>query len=45
MGEIVNQDEFYAAIKLSDAFDLVALEKDFLAEVKAKLAKAAVYGS
>lgn len=43
MGEIVSQDEFYAAIKLSDAFDLVALEKDFLIEIKAKLAKKSLY--
>lgn len=43
MGEIVDQDEFYAAIKLSDAFDLVMLEKSFLAEVKAKLAKKPIY--
>jgi hypothetical protein len=31
MGEIVDQDEFYVTIKLSDAFDLVMLEKNFLA--------------
>ena len=43
MGEIVDQGEFYAAIKLSDAFDLVALEKDFLEETKAKLAKKPMY--
>lgn len=43
MGEIVDQDEFYVTIKLSDAFDLVMLEKDFLAEAKAKLAKKPLY--
>jgi len=43
MGEIVDQDEFYVAIKLSDAFDLVMLEKNFLAETKAKLAKKPLY--
>lgn len=43
MGEIVDQDEFYIAIKLSDAFDLVTLEKDFVAETKAKLSKKPTY--
>ena len=43
MGEIVDQGEFYAAIKLSDAFDLVVLEKGFLEEAKAKLAKKPMY--
>ncbi|MHB1393391.1 MAG: glycine/sarcosine/betaine reductase complex component C subunit beta [Clostridia bacterium] len=43
MGEIVDQDEFYVTLKLSDAFDLVMLEKDFLAETKAKLAKKPLY--
>jgi betaine reductase len=43
MGEIVDQDEFYVAIKLSDAFDLVMLEKNFLAETKAKLEKKPLY--
>ncbi len=43
MGEIVDQDEFYVAIKLSDAFDLVTLEKNFLDETKAKLAKKPIY--
>ncbi|MCK9217280.1 MAG: glycine/sarcosine/betaine reductase complex component C subunit beta [Firmicutes bacterium] len=36
-GEIVSQDEFYIAMKLSDAFDLVMLEKDFIANTKGKL--------
>jgi betaine reductase len=43
MGEIVDQDELYAVIKLSDTFDLVTLEKDFLAETKAKLTKKPIY--
>lgn len=43
MGEIVDQDEFYVAMKLSDAFDLIMLEKEFLAEVKTKLAKRPFY--
>ena len=43
MGEIVDQDEFYVTLKLSDAFDLVMLEKSFLAETKAKLAKKPLY--
>ncbi len=43
MGEIVDQDEFYITLKLSDAFDLVMLEKNFLAETKARLAKKPLY--
>jgi glycine/sarcosine/betaine reductase complex component C subunit beta len=43
MGEIVDQDEFYVTLKLSDAFDLVMLEKNFLDETKAKLAKKPLY--
>ncbi len=43
MGEIVDQGELYAAIKISDAFDLVVLEKGFLEETKAKLAKKPMY--
>ncbi|HOE56926.1 MAG TPA: glycine reductase, partial [Bacillota bacterium] len=43
MGEIIEQDELYAAIKISDAFDLVTLEKEFLAEIKAKLSKKPLY--
>jgi len=43
MGEIIDQDEFYVAIKLSDAFDVVTLEKDFLAETKAKMARKPIY--
>ena len=43
MGEIVGQDEFYVTLKLSDAFDLVMLERDFLIETKAELSKKALY--
>lgn len=43
MGEIIDQDELYVALKLSDAFDLVALEKTFLEDTKAKLAKKPMY--
>ncbi len=43
MGEIIDQDELYAAIKISDAFDLVTLEKEFLNEIKAKLQKKSLY--
>lgn len=35
-GEIMPQDEFYGLIKISDAFDLVKLEKEFTNQVKAK---------
>lgn len=37
-GEIMSEDTFYALIKLSDAFDLVMLERSFTASVKEKLA-------
>lgn len=37
-GEIMPEDLFYALIKISDAFDLVMLERSFTAEVKGKLA-------
>ncbi len=43
MGEIIPQDEFYIVMKLSDAFDLVMLEKNFSAETKDKLAKKPYY--
>lgn len=43
MGEIVPQDEFYIVMKLSDAFDLVMLEKEFTAMTKKKLAKKPYY--
>ena len=43
MGEIIDQDELYVALKLSDAFDLVTLEKTFLEDTKAKLAKKPMY--
>ena len=35
-GEIMPEDEFYAMMKIVDAFDLVSLEKSFVAEIKAK---------
>lgn len=35
-GEIMPQDEFYGLIKISDAFDLVKLEKNFTSQIKAK---------
>lgn len=43
MGEIVDQDEFYIVMKLSDAFDLVTLEKNFVEETKEKLTKKPIY--
>lgn len=36
-GSIVPQDEFIAMMKVSDVFDLVLLNKDFTAAVKAKM--------
>lgn len=37
LGEIVPEDEFYAWMKVSDAFELVFLEKGFTDELKLKL--------
>jgi hypothetical protein len=37
MGEIMPQDEFYALMKICDAFDLVKLERDFALSMKEKL--------
>ena len=37
MGEIVPEDEDYAWMKISDAFELVFLEKGFTDELKLKL--------
>lgn len=37
-GEIMPQDEFYGLMQVCDVFDLVLLEKEFAAKVKAKLA-------
>ncbi len=42
-GEIMPEDEFYAMMKIMDAFDLVLLEKDFAAEIKAKLAEHPIF--
>ena len=36
-GEIMPQDEFYGLMKISDAFDLVKLEENFLKRVREKL--------
>ncbi|HHW03199.1 MAG TPA: glycine reductase [Thermoanaerobacterales bacterium] len=36
-GEIMPEDEFYGLMAISDAFDLVVLEKSFVAQVKEKL--------
>lgn len=36
-GEIMPEDEFYALMQISDVFDLVLLEKDFVKEVRRKL--------
>ena len=36
-GEIMPEDEFYILLKLSDSFDLVKLEKDFVQLTKEKL--------
>ncbi len=36
-GEIMPEDEFYGLMQICDVFDLVLLEKDFAASVKAKL--------
>ena len=43
MGQIVSQEEFLLNIKISDAFDLVMLEKSFLAEQRAKVADNKLY--
>jgi hypothetical protein len=43
MGQIVSQEEFILNIKISDAFDLVMLEKSFLEEQRAKLADNKLY--
>ena len=43
MGQMVGQDEFYFVMKLSDAFDLVMLEKEYVAAVKASLSGKPMY--
>lgn len=43
MGEIISQEEFYLAMKYSDVFDLVMLEKEFQEGVLARLAGNAIY--
>lgn len=37
-GEIMPQDEFYGLLKISDSFDLVVLEENFITKLKLKLA-------
>ena len=44
MGEVMPQDEFYGLMKISDAFDLVKLEKGFAASVKKKLSSHRLLG-
>lgn len=44
MGEIMPQDEFYALMKVADAFDLVKLEKAFSAAMQKKLAEHRLLG-
>lgn len=39
MGGILSQEEFYALMKISDVFDLVALEESFAQNMKTKLSK------
>lgn len=43
LGQIVSQEEFLLNIKISDAFDLVKLEKSFLEEQRAKAAVSKLY--
>ncbi|OGO76503.1 MAG: glycine reductase [Clostridiales bacterium GWB2_37_7] len=43
MGQIVSQEEFILNIKISDAFDLVMLEKSFLEEHKARIVDNKLY--
>ena len=38
-GEIMPEDEFLGLVKMYDSFDLVKLDKEFTAEVKAKLSE------
>ncbi len=39
LGEVMPQDEFIALMKISDAFDLVKLDKEFTSMIKEKLSK------
>lgn len=43
-GEIIDQDEFIGLMKISDAFDLIKLEKNFAQEIRAKLANHELIG-
>ncbi len=38
LGEIMPQDEFLGLVQICDAFDLVALDKEFVASIREKLA-------
>ncbi|MFB0918845.1 MAG: glycine/sarcosine/betaine reductase complex component C subunit beta [Clostridiaceae bacterium] len=42
-GEIMPEDEFIAMLKISDAFDLVHLSKEFVADVKKKMAENPIF--
>lgn len=42
-GEIVDEALFYGLLKISDAFDLVMLEKSFTAELKERLASESLF--
>lgn len=44
MGEVMPQDEFYGLMKVSDAFDLVKLEKGFADSAKKKLSSHRLLG-
>lgn len=43
MGEISSQDELYLVMKLSDAFDLVMIEKNYLEALKEKFKSKPIY--
>ncbi|MFB0957885.1 glycine/sarcosine/betaine reductase complex component C subunit beta [Clostridiaceae bacterium HFYG-1003] len=44
-GSIVPQDEFIAMMKVSDAFDLVFLNREFTADVKKKMEQSPLYNA
>lgn len=44
-GEIVGEDFFYGLLKICDSFDLVLLEKTFVAEIKEKIAAHPLFAS
>lgn len=43
MGEIISQEEFLLNLRISDAFDLVMLEKSFIEQYKEKLVEKKAY--